>query len=71
MNTNYSISKMEVMYVLKRDGTREEISFDKVLNRIKTISTISRSFSRTLNINPTKYLKKYVDRYIITFLLFV
>jgi ribonucleoside-diphosphate reductase alpha subunit len=26
------------MYVIKRDGTREEVSFDKVLNRIKKLS---------------------------------
>ena len=54
MNQNNYIDKMEVMYVRKRDGTQEEVSFDKVLNRIKTISTNSKSFSRTLNVNPTK-----------------
>ena len=54
MNRHNKTNKMEVMYVLKRDGTQEEVSFDKVLNRIKTISTNSRSFSRTLNINPTR-----------------
>ena len=33
------------MYVVKRDGNQEEVSFDKVLKRIK-------SLSEELNVNP-------------------
>ena len=40
-------NKMEVDYVIKRDGAQEETSFEKILNRIKNLS-------RDLNVNPTK-----------------
>ena len=46
--------KMEVEYVLKRDKSLEEMSFDKILNRIKTLSTSG----KTLNINPTFVARK-------------
>ena len=42
-----SNNKMEVDYVFKRDGELEEMSFEKILNRIKLLS-------RDLNVNPTK-----------------
>ena len=44
-------SNMEVDYVIKRDGTKEEMEFDKILRRIKNLS-------EGLTINPTKVTKK-------------
>jgi len=41
------INTMEVDYVVKRDGEVEEMSFEKVLTRIKVLS-------KDLNVNPTK-----------------
>ena len=40
---------MEVYYVLKRNNDKEEVSFDKILKRIKVLST-------SLNINSTFYI---------------
>jgi ribonucleotide reductase alpha subunit len=48
MNQN---NNMECMNVLKRDGTNEEVSFDKVLRRIKNLSD-------GLNVNPTLISQK-------------
>ena len=45
-NTNNK-SNMELDYVIKRNGEREEVSFDKVLRRVKTLSN-------NLNINATQ-----------------
>ena len=42
---------MEVDYVTKRDGTKEEVQFDKILRRIKNLSS-------KLFINPTKLTQK-------------
>ena len=42
---------MEVDYVTKRDGTKEEVQFDKILRRIKNLSN-------NLSINPTKLTQK-------------
>ena len=50
-----SNNNMEVDYVLKRDGTYEEMSFEKVLNRIKKLSNIN---NKSLNVNPTKITQK-------------
>ena len=44
-------SIMEYDYVLKRDGEREEVSFDKILRRIKTLS-------KNLSTNPTRITKE-------------
>ena len=48
MNNNI---KMDCMNVIKRDGTKEEVSFDKVLRRIKNLSN-------GLNINTTVISQK-------------
>ena len=48
---NSSNNVMEVDYVLKRDGSKEEMSFEKVLKRIKELS-------KNLNVNPTKISKQ-------------
>ena len=42
---------MELDYVTKRDGSKEEIQFDKILTRIKKLS-------KTLTINPSKVTQK-------------
>ena len=52
---NNSISdttnNMEVDYVIKRDGKREEMEFDKILRRIKTLSD-------KLKVNPSRVTQK-------------
>lgn len=50
-STNSNKSNMEVDYVTKRDGTLEEVTFDKILNRIKKLSY-------GLSVNPTKITQK-------------
>jgi ribonucleotide reductase alpha subunit len=45
------IDTMEVDYVTKRDGSRVEVQFDKILRRIKNLSS-------NLFINPTKLTQK-------------
>ena len=52
--TNHNFNNnniMEVEYVIKRDGIKEEVSFDKVLRRIKNLS-------ENLSINPTQITRK-------------
>ena len=45
---------MEVDYVIKRDGRREEMEFDKILKRIKKLSD-------NLKVNRNELPKKYVQ----------
>ena len=47
MSGNNNNSKMKVDYVIKRNGTKQEISFDKILKRVKKLS-------ENLNVNPTR-----------------
>ena len=42
---------MEVDYVIKRDGRREEMEFDKILKRIKKLSD-------GLKVNPSRVTQK-------------
>ena len=51
-------NKMEVDYVTKRDGSKEEMSFEKVSKRIKILA----SSGTVLNINPTKLSQKVVKQ---------
>ena len=52
MSDKISISaNMELDYVTKRDGTKEEMTFDKILRRIKILSD-------GLSINPQKVTQK-------------
>ena len=51
MVDSINIDKMEVDYVTKRDGNKEEVQFDKILRRIKNLS-------ENLSINPTKLTQK-------------
>ena len=50
-NINIDKQNMQVDYVTKRDGGKEEMQFDKILRRIKNLSD-------KLNINPTKVTQK-------------
>lgn len=52
MNTNE-------LYVRKRNGNLEEVSFDKILRRIKKLSSIN---NKELNINFTKLAMKIIDQ---------
>jgi len=49
--SNTHIDNMEVDYVIKRDGSKEEMQFDKILKRIKLLS-------ENLKINPSKVTQK-------------
>ena len=40
MSGNNNNSKMKVDYVIKRNGTKQEISFDKILKRVKSYQKI-------------------------------
>jgi ribonucleoside-diphosphate reductase alpha chain len=46
---------MQVDYVLKRNGDYEEMSFEKILNRIKKLSVVN---GKCLTVNPTKVTQK-------------
>ena len=48
--THSNNNSMEYEYVIKRNGDQEEVSFDKILRRIKTLS-------KNLSTNPTKITK--------------
>ena len=48
---NSSKENMEVDYVIKRDGRREEMEFDKILKRLKTLSD-------GLKVNPSRVTQK-------------
>lgn len=50
-----AVSKNMNMYVLKRNGDKEEVSFDKVLNRIKNLSD-------SLNVNVFEVAQKVCSR---------
>ena len=43
------------MFVIKRDGSQEEVSFDKILHRIKKVSN-------KLNVNVHEITKKVCAR---------
>ena len=45
------LPNMELDYVVKRDGKKEEMQFDKILNRVKNLSN-------ELKINPTRVTQK-------------
>ena len=55
MATNNSNSTMEYDYVTKRDGSTEEVSFDKILRRIKMLS-------KSLTINSTKVTREITSQ---------
>ncbi len=47
----------EDMYVIKRDGNKEEIAFDKILKRVKKLGT-----EAELNINYTSLVMKIIEQ---------
>lgn len=49
--------EMNKMYVTKRDGTKEEISFDKILRRVKKLGE-----EASLNINYSTLAMKVIDK---------
>ncbi len=56
-NHNTSDIEEDEDYVIKRDGTREKVSFDKILNRIKILGQ-----SKHLNVNYTGLVMKIIDQ---------
>ena len=55
-NHNTSDIEEDEDYVIKRDGTREKVSFDKILNRIKILGQ-----SKHLNVNYTGLVMKIIS----------
>ena len=51
MADNSDTDEMQSMFVVKRNGTKEEVSFDKVLRRIKILS-------KNLDVNPFEVAQK-------------
>ena len=47
----------EDMYVIKRDGSKEEIAFDKILKRVKKLGT-----EAELSINYTSLVMKIIEQ---------
>ena len=56
-NKERSVSLNEEMYVTKRDGKREIVSFDKILNRIKKIGQEAH-----MKLNYTTLVMKVIDQ---------
>ena len=54
MSTSY---EEEEHYVIKRDGNKEKVSFDKILNRIKKLGQ-----PKQLNVNYTGLVMKIIDQ---------
>ena len=57
MKQERSMSLNEEMYVTKRDGKREIVSFDKILNRIKKIGQ-----ANNMKLNYTTLVMKVIDQ---------
>ncbi len=49
----------EELYITKRDGSREVLSFDKILKRVKALGTITET---KLNVNYSQLVMKVVDQ---------
>ena len=45
MNINKNTQHEQDLYVIKRDGTREVVSFDKILRRVKNLGMKSPSLT--------------------------
>jgi ribonucleotide reductase alpha subunit len=55
----------EDLYIIKRDGSQEAVSFDKILNRVKSLgSSLSNgsSLGAKLNVNYSQLVMKVVDQ---------
>jgi ribonucleoside-diphosphate reductase alpha chain len=55
------MSKNDEMYVTKRNGSREIVSFDKILNRIKVLGQAQEQHD-TIKINYTNLVMKVIDQ---------
>ena len=54
---------MEIMYVIKRDGAKERVSFDKVSRRLETLVEGNEQKQKTsgrLYFSRTKSLRRYL-----------
>ncbi len=51
----------EELYILKRDGTKEVLSFDKILRRVKALGT-DPALGAKLNVNYSQLVMKVVDQ---------
>ena len=49
----------EELYIIKRDGTKEVLSFDKILKRVKSLGTET---TPTLSVNYSQLVMKVVDQ---------
>ena len=49
----------EELYIIKRDGTKEVLSFDKILRRVKSLGTKT---TPTLSVNYSQLVMKVVDQ---------
>jgi ribonucleoside-diphosphate reductase alpha subunit len=47
-------SESNILYVIKRNGNKEEVSFDKILNRIKNLCNGKETYYKKLNIHTAK-----------------
>ena len=54
----------EELYIIKRDGTKEVVSFDKILKRVKALgaSVAGTSVAGKLNVNYSQLVMKVVDQ---------
>ena len=57
MKPERTMSLNEEMYVTKRDGKREIVSFDKILNRMKKIGPAT-----NMKLNYTTLVMKVIDQ---------
>ena len=55
------VNNLDEMYVVKRNGDRELVSFDKVQNRLRNLATEAR-FSKTLKLNISLVTQKVCSR---------
>ncbi len=63
--TNVSPNVEEELYIIKRDGTQEVVSFDKILKRVKALGTGVAGASpieSKLNVNYSQLVMKVVDQ---------
>ena len=54
-------NNLQEMYVKKRDGSKEPVSFDKVLNRLRNLSSEAR-FVKKLKLNISLITQKVCSR---------
>ena len=59
MNSNEQALKDKEMKVIKRDGEYEEVSFDKILRRVKKIGSQA---TPPLTINDSQLVMKVIDQ---------